>query len=163
MKVAISATGNDLNSTVDPRLGRARYFIIADSESGQLVSVIDNQKSLDLAHGAGINAATKIAEAGAEVLLTGRVGPKAEAVLKSAGIRIVADASGLVKEVLATLAGKGDRSPAPMPGIDKNTNYQASENCRGQGLGMGAGRRGSGGGRCRGSILAASQAGRNKQ
>ena len=35
MKVAISAQSNDIDSLVDPRFGRARWFIIADSESGE--------------------------------------------------------------------------------------------------------------------------------
>jgi predicted Fe-Mo cluster-binding NifX family protein len=33
MKVVISTQGNDIDSLVDPRFGRARWFLVADSES----------------------------------------------------------------------------------------------------------------------------------
>jgi predicted Fe-Mo cluster-binding NifX family protein len=33
MKVAISATGKDLNCQMDPRFGRCQYFIFIDPES----------------------------------------------------------------------------------------------------------------------------------
>ena len=35
MKPAISATGKDLDSMIDPEFGRATYFLIVDVESGQ--------------------------------------------------------------------------------------------------------------------------------
>ena len=33
MKVAVSATGPQLADLVDPRFGRCRYYVIADSET----------------------------------------------------------------------------------------------------------------------------------
>jgi len=76
MKIAISSTGTTMESNVDPRFGRASYFVIVDPENSQIVDVIDNRASQEAAHGAGINAATMVAQSGAEVILTGRVGPK---------------------------------------------------------------------------------------
>ncbi|MFB3925736.1 MAG: NifB/NifX family molybdenum-iron cluster-binding protein [Syntrophales bacterium] len=33
MKVAVSSTGPDLESLLDPRFGRCRYYLIVDTES----------------------------------------------------------------------------------------------------------------------------------
>lgn len=33
MKIAVSATGNSLNSEIDPRFGRSEYFVIAELET----------------------------------------------------------------------------------------------------------------------------------
>ena len=63
MKVAISAQGNDLNSLVDPRFGRARWIIIIDTESGES-QALDNATNVDASGGAGVQAGTTVASAG---------------------------------------------------------------------------------------------------
>ncbi len=135
MKIAISAQGTEMESEVDPRFGRAHYFIIFDTDLDRVTQVIDNQAALDAAHGAGIGAATKVAEAGAETIITGRVGPKAFAVLQAAGIRIVSNVVGKVKDAVESFVS-GKATPADGPGCNAHA---------GQGMGMG-GRRGIGGG-----------------
>ncbi len=100
MKIAISAKGTELDSTVDPRFGRASYFIIVDSDSGRILDVIDNSSGKEAPHGAGINAAALVAERGVDVVLTGRVGPKAFSVLSAGGIKVVSEMEGTVKEAL---------------------------------------------------------------
>ncbi len=118
MKIAVSSTGKDLNSPVDPRFGRAQYFVIVDSDTMQVVDVIDNTSAQAAAHGAGINAATMVAQSGAEVVLTGRVGPKAFVVLSSAGIGVVSDMAGTVKDAVELfLSGKVqvDGGPSGVP------------------------------------------------
>ena len=42
MKIAISAQGRELSSPVDPRFGRAAYFIIYEMESGAMEAVKEN-------------------------------------------------------------------------------------------------------------------------
>ncbi len=133
MKIAISAQGTDMASEVDPRFGRARYFVIFDTDRDRITQVIDNQAAQDAAHGAGIGAATKVAEAGAETVITGRVGPKAFAVLHAAGIKIVSNIAGRVKDAVENFIN-GKAHPADGPGCDAHS---------GQGMGMG-GRRGGG-------------------
>ena len=39
MKVAISAKGNELSSQVDPRFGRAVYFIVYDTEDDSFEAI----------------------------------------------------------------------------------------------------------------------------
>jgi predicted Fe-Mo cluster-binding NifX family protein len=93
MKVAVSSTGSQADSQVDPRFGRARWFLIWDTDSED-VSAIDNLSSVEASSGAGIAAAQRVIDAGASCVLTGRCGPKASTVLGGAGVRIVDGISG---------------------------------------------------------------------
>jgi predicted Fe-Mo cluster-binding NifX family protein len=86
-KIAVSAEGPDLDGRVDPRFGRAAGFMIVDPQS-MAFEYVDNGASQVLAQGAGIQAAETVAAAGAGVLLTGFVGPKAFRALAAAGIDI---------------------------------------------------------------------------
>lgn len=98
MKIAISSQGEDLEAMVDPRFGRCAYFIIYDSETKK-TEVLPNP-ALEAMGGAGIQAAQVIADKGAEVVITGNVGPNAFQTLNGAGIKIYGGASGTVKENL---------------------------------------------------------------
>lgn len=85
--IAISAEGPSLTDMVDPRFGRAAGFVVVDLDT-MSTRYIDNGQSQAMAHGAGIQSAERIADAGAGVLLTGIVGPKAFQALDAAGIKI---------------------------------------------------------------------------
>ena len=87
MKVAVTSTGTDLESRVDPRFGRARNFILVDSETGEF-EVVDNKQNVNAAQGAGVQAAQNVAEAGAEAVVSGNVGPKAFEILAAAEIPV---------------------------------------------------------------------------
>ncbi len=99
MKIAVTSNGNDLSAQVDPRFGRCNHFIVIDPDT-MAFDVIDNNQSLDLPQGAGIQAGKTVAEAKVDVLITGNCGPKAFTVLERAGIQIVTGASGTVTEVV---------------------------------------------------------------
>ncbi len=106
MKVAITAQGTDLDAEVDPRFGRAAYFLIVDSES-LAFEALDNGANANSLKGAGIQAASVLAENKAEVLLTGYCGPNAFKTLEAAGIKVANDATGTVRECLESFkAGK---------------------------------------------------------
>ncbi len=100
MKVAVSSQGSDLDSQVDPRFGRAKGFVVVETETGEL-AFHDNTQNLNAAQGAGIQAARNVAELGADALVTGNVGPKAFATLQAADIKVYTGASGTVKDALA--------------------------------------------------------------
>ncbi len=152
MKIAISSTGTTMESNVDPRFGRASYFVIVDPENSQIVDVIDNRASQEAAHGAGINAATIVAQSGAEVVLTGRVGPKAFAILQAAGIKVVSEVSGTIQEALeAFRSGSAEfshgpdchahtSSPSPRTGWQAESGQGKNRGCGCQGKGKGRGR-----------------------
>lgn len=101
-KICITAKGKDLEAEVDPRFGRAQYFLLIDPIAMQIEAVENPYK--DTAQGAGIQTAQLLADKGVSVLLTGHVGPKAAGVLKSAGIQAVNGVSGKVKEVIQNFA-----------------------------------------------------------
>jgi predicted Fe-Mo cluster-binding NifX family protein len=98
MRICVTSASSDLDAPTDPRFGRCPYFIIVDSENMQF-EVVPNVASETMS-GAGIQAAQTIAGKGAEVLITGNVGPNAFQALSAAGIRIVTGASGTVREVI---------------------------------------------------------------
>ncbi len=100
MKIAISAQGNSMDSMVDSRFGRARFFVVRDTETDGF-EVVDNQQNLQAMQGAGIQAAQNVVNSGAEVVITGNCGPKAFTTLQSAGIKIVIRAEGKVSDVFA--------------------------------------------------------------
>jgi predicted Fe-Mo cluster-binding NifX family protein len=87
MKVAITASGEDLNSPVDRVFGRARYFVITDPEETN-VEVLENNQNVNAAQGAGIQSARQIANKSVDVVLTGNVGPNAFKALEAASIRV---------------------------------------------------------------------------
>jgi predicted Fe-Mo cluster-binding NifX family protein len=99
MKVVVTSRGMELDSEVDPRFGRARYFILADTETGEFEAV-DNAQNLNAAQGAGIQAAQQLAALGAEALLTGHCGPNAFKALSAGGIKVFAGAQGTVAEAI---------------------------------------------------------------
>lgn len=99
MKVAVTAKGTTLADPVDPRFGRAPYILIVDTENMQ-VEAMDNSVNVQAFKGAGIQAATMIADRGAEVLLTGYCGPNAFRTVQAAGIKVVSDVAGSVGEVV---------------------------------------------------------------
>jgi predicted Fe-Mo cluster-binding NifX family protein len=87
MKVAITSTGNSLQSEVDPRFGRAAGFIVVDPQTLDF-EYLDNGSSQAMPQGAGIQAAEIVAGSGAEYVLTGYVGPKAFRALQAAGVNV---------------------------------------------------------------------------
>lgn len=106
MKVAVTSLGETIESPVDQRFGRARYFIVFDTDT-QEWAVHDNKQNLNAAQGAGIQAGQKVIELGAEVVITGHCGPKAFATLRAGDVALFLSAAGTVKEVIAEYqAGK---------------------------------------------------------
>ncbi|EGV31672.1 Dinitrogenase iron-molybdenum cofactor biosynthesis protein [Thiorhodococcus drewsii AZ1] len=136
MKIIATSTGQDLDAALDPRFGRCAYFVRLDTDSGAIEAV--SNPFLDAAGGAGTQAAQWVLDQEADVLLTGQCGPKATAVLRDSGLRIVEGASGSVREASALVT-----STAPAVALTPSR----------MGAGPGAGRcrrAGGGGGGCGG-------------
>jgi len=98
MKIAISATGKDLNAQIDPRFGRCQYFIFVDSETMGF-EVSDNE-GLMASGGAGVQAAQLVVQKGAKALVTGNLGPNAASALSASGIKVYLVPGGTVKEAV---------------------------------------------------------------
>ena len=163
MLIAITAQGNSLQSEIDPRFGRAAYYLIINTETDE-VNVHDNSDGINASNGAGTGAAQTLSEYGVEALYTGSVGPKAADVLKQANIPYYENITGTVQGVLDQL--KDGAVTQNISQSVNNVNSAAASQCAGalsgagQGLGMGRGcgqgmgrgmgaGRGQGHGRCR--------------
>ena len=114
MKAAITSTGKELSSNLDPRFGRAPYFIIVDPET-MTFEVVENAQNINLPQGAGIQAGKTIADHNVDVLITGHCGPKAFKVLQNAGVKILTGVGGKVADAIEQykkgeldLAGEAD-------------------------------------------------------
>ena len=92
MKIAVSASGRDLNAQIDPRFGRCAYFIIVETDDMSF-EVFDNA-SIALGGGAGIQSAQFVASKGAKTIITGNVGPNAVRTLTAAGIEVIVGQGG---------------------------------------------------------------------
>ena len=138
MKIAVSATSGNLDAQIDPRFGRCPYFVIVDPETMKFESVQNVSQSAP--SGAGIQAAQIVANKGAEVVLTGNVGPNAFQALSSFGIKVITGVLGTVKEAVEKFKSgqlKGTSAPTTPMGFGAGG---------GSGMGMGRGM-GRGGGR----------------
>lgn len=116
MKIALTSTGPDLDADLDPRFGRAAYFVIVDPDTLAFETVA-NQQSIDLPQGAGIQAGKTVVDRRVSVLITGNCGPKAYNVLNSGGVAVITGAAGTLKDVLEQYR-KGQLKPANAPNVD---------------------------------------------
>ncbi|WP_022663147.1 NifB/NifX family molybdenum-iron cluster-binding protein [Paucidesulfovibrio longus] len=151
MLIAISSQGRTLEDAMDPRFGRASGFVIYDSESGEH-RWLDNGDNASQAQGAGIQAAQHVADAGVQVLLTGRVGPKAEDVLQRGNVRIELCAEGSVRSALDRFLASGQAQTPPAgaqraAGSGSGASGQGQSQSQGQGQGRGPCGAGQGRGR----------------
>lgn len=101
MKICITAQQNNLNSPIEPRFGRCRYFVIFDDKTQQYEAV--KNTAISAAGGAGIKATQLLIDNQVDTLITGRIGPKAMNALETTNIQVILNASGLIKNVLEQL------------------------------------------------------------
>lgn len=99
MKIAITSSGNELDSQIDLRFGRAAGFIIYDTETEEF-NYIDNQQNLNAMQGAGIQAAQNVVNKNIDAVITGNCGPKAFATLSAAEVKIYIGAEGSIKDAI---------------------------------------------------------------
>ncbi|OQZ02093.1 MAG: hypothetical protein B6D34_11945 [Candidatus Brocadia sp. UTAMX1] len=129
MKLCVTASGVDLDSRVDERVGRADYFLIIDTDTMEFEAI--HNAAQTAGRGAGIGAAQIISDKGADALLSGVVGPNAFAALRSANIKIYEGASETcsVKDAVVKFKkGEYKESSAPSRGSGR-------EGGRGPGIG----------------------------
>jgi predicted Fe-Mo cluster-binding NifX family protein len=99
MKVAVTSQGPDLDSQVDPRFGRAPYFLLVDTESGEL-NIRNNAGSLSADHTAGMQAAGILISLGATAVITEKIGPKAFGTLQAAEVSVYTVTAGSVGKAI---------------------------------------------------------------
>jgi predicted Fe-Mo cluster-binding NifX family protein len=99
MKVVVTSQGTNLDSPVDPRFGRAKHFLLVDTDTMQ-ATAHDNTQNLNAPQGAGIQAAQAVYKLGAGAVITGHVGPKAFTTLQAAGVAVHLGASGTARDAI---------------------------------------------------------------
>ena len=102
MKIVVTSLGETLDSPVDQRFGRARYFILYDTETQEWSSE-DNRQNLTATQGAGIQAAQCVINLGAQAVITGHCGPKAFATLAAGNVEVYPSAKGTVHDAIQAL------------------------------------------------------------
>jgi len=89
MKIAISSTGENLESEIDARFGRCPYFLIVEIEGKEIkdIKAIENIAAGQRG-GAGITSAEIIAKEKVEAVITASLGPRAFSVFEQFEIKI---------------------------------------------------------------------------
>ena len=98
MKVIITAMENNLESPIDPRFGRCKFFLTVDTESLEFEAT-ENENNRAMG-GAGIQAAQTVANKEVDAVITGSVGPNAFQTLSAAGLKVYTGAHGTIKEII---------------------------------------------------------------
>ncbi len=153
MKIAISANGSSIDSTIHERFGRSPYFLIVETDDMRC-DVVENP-NIDLSSGAGIQSAGLLADKGVMAVITGICGPKAAQVFAAAGISVIQGQHGTIGDAVERFKSR------PLPPASRVAVPETADTVRlppsggRPGFGPGAGGRGmggcgSGGGRGRG-------------
>lgn len=103
MKVAITSTGNTLESTIDKRFGRCAYFVVYDTEN-KAMEFIPNQNK-DKEEGAGPASVQLVASRNVNKLVSGEFGIKIKPLLDSLKIQmiVIKDPEKTIKDVIEML------------------------------------------------------------
>jgi len=153
MKVAVSSSGQDLDSHIDPRFGRCACFLMVETDD--MSFEVFNNESADLSGGAGIQSAQFVISQGAKAVITGNCGPNAVKTLSAAAVEVFLGITGTIKEAVEKYKS-GNIAQAGKANVSEHSGLTGKGLGRGMGTGggmeagrgMGMGRRlGRSGGR----------------
>lgn len=99
MILAVTASGRELDSRVEPCFAAASYFIVYDTLT-HLVQCQPVKTDWETSIEVGPCVASELSQLDIDVLLTGRISPQLAACLEAAGVRVCCRQSGLVIDVL---------------------------------------------------------------
>lgn len=112
MKVGVSATEDNMDSSVSGLFGRCPWFLFVDTESLDCEAV--RNRNADAGSGAGTACAQLVLEREVDAVISGQVGPNAYEVLKQGGVKIFLAPQGIsVKEAVKKYKN-GELSPMEM-------------------------------------------------
>ncbi len=103
MKVAITSSGNSLESKLDQRFGRCSFFVIYDTETKGM-EFIPNQNK-DAQEGAGPASVQLVASRNVNKIISGEFGIKIKSLIDSLKIQMIAlkDSDKSINEVIEML------------------------------------------------------------
>ncbi len=89
MKIAVSSEGKNLDSHVSSVFGRCQCFVFVEFQDGEIVDseAVENSAASQPS-GAGTAAAQLVGDEGADVLISGAIGPKAFSALDKWNIEV---------------------------------------------------------------------------
>jgi len=143
MKVVVSATDQSIDAPMDQRFGRAPWFVLVDTETGEWSAHAN--AAVESGHGAGIEAGRTVAGMGAEAIITGDVGPNAHRTLQAAGIAVYSARGATVRDAVTAL-GEGALPQLTGPSAPGHSGGGVPGSGGGAGRSGGGGRQGGGGG-----------------
>ena len=114
-KICITSQGDNLDSEIDPRFGRCQYFIFAEPSTLEFEAV--KNPNIEAMGGAGIQSAQLVAEKQIKAVLTGNVGPNAFQTLQAAGIDVITNVTGSIREAIEKY-NKGEFKPTQGPSVN---------------------------------------------
>ena len=138
MKIAVSASGKELDASIDPRFGRCVFFLIVDPDDMSF-EAFDNE-NIALSGGAGIQSVQFVTSKGADVIITGSVGPNAFRTLSAAGVDLITGQEGTVRDAVEKYK-TGELKSTSDTGVSNQYGKSGSSVGRGRGMGRGMGRR----------------------
>jgi len=118
VKICITAEGDNLDAQVDQRFGRCQYFIFVDTDTLEFEAV--QNENVSGMGGVGIQSGQLVADKQAKAVLTGKVGPNASQTLKVAGMEVVLDVSGSVKDAIERFKN-GELKPTKGPNAEEKS------------------------------------------
>ena len=118
MKICVTSQGDNLDFQIDQRFGRCQYFIFVDTDTLEFEAVA-NQNVSGMG-GVGVQSGQLVSEKQAKVVLTGNVGPNASQTLGAAGIDVVVNVSGTVKDAVEKFKN-GELTPTKGPNAQEKS------------------------------------------
>ena len=98
MKILITSKGNNFLDAFDIRFGRCDYFILYDTELNIFKAIKNNEKEVE--QEAGVKASQRLLELKPDVVLTGRLGPKARMCFEENNVEVCLLKGNTVAEVV---------------------------------------------------------------
>ena len=121
MKICVTSQGDNLDAQVDPRFGRCQYFIFVDTDTMEFETVLN--ENISGMGGVGVQSGQLVADKGAQVILTGSVGPNAMRTLQAGGIQVMDGLSGTIKEAVEQYK-KGSLKSTDKPSAESKAGMQ---------------------------------------
>jgi len=138
MKIAVSSSGRDLDSQIDPRFGRCAYFVIVETDDMSFEAFAN--ENIALGGEAGIQSAQFVASKGVKAVITGNCGPNAVQTLSVSKVEVFVGHSRTVREVVEKYI-TGDIKSTSTPNVADHYGMGGGAGMgRGMGRGMGKGR-----------------------
>lgn len=135
MRVVVSSQGETLDAAASPVFGRCPTYVFVDTETMEFEALAN--PAMNQGGGAGIAAAQFVVSQGAQVVLSGNLGPNAFNVLEAASVPGYLVASGTVRQAVEAYKS-GQLQPMGGANVAAHAGMGGG---RGMGRGMGGGRR----------------------